>query len=109
MLGVRNRGADMAQVVRSEPTLRPHDGPVYLYEGLPCLWDREGALPLSPWCLEGRRSGDWELIASRIITGEIHDVAAGMGTMGGTISLYRLQGSAKGSAPGSPPAAPSPR
>jgi hypothetical protein len=102
VLGARTSGGDMVRLVRSEPTLRPHDGPIYLYEGLPCLWDREGALPQSPYCIEGRRSGDWELVASRAITGEVHDVAAGMPTAGGTIALYRL----RTPPPSSPPPTP---
>jgi hypothetical protein len=92
--GVKNVDGHNEQAIKSARTFVPgHEGPMYLYTGLPCLWLRRGA-ENSRACAAALSWAKWEKMASRQIVDRAHDSTNGDWATGGEITLWRLAGPA---------------
>lgn len=85
-------GAELVQSVGWARCLpAEHDGPVYLYIGLPCFFMRPPAEPIAGACAELLRAAEWELVDEQPISGRRHDTSNGFAATGHTIALYRMK------------------
>jgi hypothetical protein len=88
--GQRVRGTHLVPAVTPVTELRPHEGSVYWYEGMPCFWMRRDGEPISPSCSAGRNEGEWTVVARQKIDGRMHDRSNCMASPDAVVTLYRL-------------------
>lgn len=87
--GLRVKGDDLRPVFRTSTAPIATDGPVYLYEGLPCFWRALDGQQIADSCRDARDGMTWEPVETLEITGVRHDFSNGHEVRGKVIGLYR--------------------
>jgi hypothetical protein len=87
--GVRVEGGELKPTFRTSTGPIQTDGPLYLYEGLPCFWRTPGGQQISDSCRDARADLTWDPVETLEITGIRHDFSNGRDAKGKVIGLYR--------------------